>query len=152
MSPVRTILSPVDFSEASAHAAQEARTLALETGAKLVLMHAVHDPVFAYTDGSGYLTPVTIERYESEIKRRLDQVATELDAPGLAVEILVERGVPAEAICGAAERTHADLIVIGTHGRSGLSRWLLGSVAERVLRTAKVPVLTVRAPLTHADA
>jgi universal stress protein A len=152
MPPVRTILSPVDFSEASAHALRQARALALDTGAKLVLMHAVHDPVFAYTDGSGYLTPATIERYESDVKRRLDQVAAELDTPGLVVETLVERGTPPEAICGVAERIQADLIVIGTHGRSGLSRWLLGSVAERVLRAAQVPVLTVRAPLPHAEA
>lgn len=152
MSQVRTILSPLDFSEASAQAVQEARALAQATGARLVLMHAVHDPVFAYTDGSGYLTPATIERYESEIKRRLDRVAAQLDAPDLTVETLVQRGIPPQAICDAAERTHADLIVIGTHGRSGLGRWLLGSVAERVLRTAEVPVLTVRAPLTHAEA
>jgi nucleotide-binding universal stress UspA family protein len=144
MATIRKILSAVDFSETSAEATRHAVALARELHAEVLLLHAIHDPAFSYADGSGYLTPALVEQFEVEMKERLRTLADSYRTPDLTLSTRVVRGAPHEAILETARAENADLIVMGTHGRSGLGHFLLGSVAERVVRTSPLPVLTVR--------
>ncbi len=146
MASIKRIMSPVDFSDTSAAAARKAEELARDTKAELVLVHVLSEPAFSLAEGSGYAPPSIVEEYEAAMKLKLKGVAESLSDAGVAVSSKVVRGTPHEAICAAAEKDQIDLIVMGTHGRTGMSHLLLGSVAERVVRTSKIPVMTVRAP------
>lgn len=131
---IRHILFPTDFSEASRRAGEFAAALARQCGARLSVVYVV--------------PPVT----DPSPSRGLAAFATEV-APGLPVETEVLSGVPARQILAYARRRGVDLIVMGTHGRTGVSRTLLGSVAEAVVRRAPCPVLTVpAAPAGRAPA
>lgn len=135
-----TILVPTDFSNASEEALRWATSLARDTGAKLVIAH-VEEPPMAYA-GELPLTPDEATR--DELRRSLAQTAPADSSVPYEHKLLV--GEPATAIVDLAEREHADLIVMGSHGRKGITRLLMGSVAEAVVRKAKCPVLTVKQP------
>jgi nucleotide-binding universal stress UspA family protein len=139
MLSIRTILHPTDFSERSEHAFHLACSLARDHGARVVLLHVVSIPVAAY---EGVVLPPPIEEATEDAKRRLSQ----MEPAGIPVEHRVAEGDAAEMILRVAEEVHADLIVMGTHGRTGLSRLLMGSVAEQVVRRAPCPVLTTKSP------
>ncbi len=139
MLTIRTILHPTDFSERSEHAFHLACSLARDHGARVVLLHVVSIPVAAY---EGVVLPPPIEEATEDAKRRLSQ----MKPAGIPVEHRVAEGDAAEMILRVAEEVHANLIVMGTHGRTGLSRLLMGSVAEQVVRRAPCPVLTMKAP------
>jgi nucleotide-binding universal stress UspA family protein len=146
MAVIKKILSPTDFSETAAAAARKAEDLAKAVGAELLVVHVLNEPAFALAEGSGYAPPSVVEEYEAAMKQKLSAFAEALRHAGTNVSAKVLRGTPHEAIATAAEAEGADLIVMGTHGRTGLSHLLLGSVAERVVRTSKTPVMTVRTP------
>jgi nucleotide-binding universal stress UspA family protein len=120
-------------------------------GAKLVLVHAV--PSFTHLGYPDAMALLDIPRIEAELladaKEHLDEVAAARRTPAITIETRAIRGDPFSEICQAAEREHADLVVIGSHGRTGLAHVFLGSVAERVVRHAPCPVLVVR-PLRPA--
>jgi nucleotide-binding universal stress UspA family protein len=141
---VKRLLCPTDFSDAAASAERQAATLARALGAELVLLHvASENPLWRETVGSTQVRAV----FEAQRKWAADTLAariTALAAEGVSARSLVKVGVAWEEIVRAASDEHADLIVIGTHGRTGLDRLLLGSVAERVVRRAPCPVLSVR--------
>jgi nucleotide-binding universal stress UspA family protein len=120
------LLVPLDGTPRAAFALPVARTLAHLTGGEIVLVRVTDD--LARIDAHAYLT----------------KVADELRANGIAVQVLVERGNPASEIGRVAQAQHADLIVLVTHGRSGLPRTVLGSVAEWLVTRASVPVLLLR--------
>lgn len=145
MNEIRQILCPVDFSETSEHALEYAVELARRFEAQLTLLHVCQLPSYALSDG--YAPPEEFqEDYRNRLQERVDEVVARYSDRGVTIAGGLSEGVPHEAIIDAAGRLQADLIVIGTHGRTGLSHALLGSVAERVVRTSKVPVLTVRRP------
>lgn len=130
---IRRILFPTDFSEASRRAGETALALARHFGARLVVLHVI--------------PPVT----DPEPRRAaLRSLAAEL-AADVPVETETVAGVPARQIAASASRHRIDLIVMGTHGRTGASHALLGSVAEAVLRRAPCPVLTVPAMLPERE-
>ena len=134
-----------DFFSESAHAvARQAAELARKLDAELLLVHVLNEPAFSLAEGNGYAPPSIVEEYEAAMKHKLSQLSESLTGGGTPVRGKVVRGTPHEAIATVAAQDGADLIVMGTHGRTGLSHLLLGSVAERVLRTSPVPVLTVR--------
>ncbi len=137
----RRVLCPVDFGPNTAMTIEMARQIVEEGGGTLILFHVVPMPIEAMGQ------PLLVEPLsgaEQDAKARLNKLAAEmLKVP---YEIAVLTGQPAEAILDAAVEQHADLIVMATHGRTGLGHFFLGSVAERVLREAPVPTLTVRAP------
>jgi nucleotide-binding universal stress UspA family protein len=143
---ITKILSPTDFSVTANAAMKHAESLALATGAEIVLLHVLHEPVFAFSEGAGFAPPTLTETYDAAMKKKLDTEADMLRSQGARVSVKFARGTPHEAIVQTAEDEHADLIVMGTHGRKGLSHLLLGSVAERVVRTSKRAVMTVRTP------
>jgi nucleotide-binding universal stress UspA family protein len=149
------ILLPTDFSETSAHALEQAGTLAGWYGSTVVALH-VHSPLLqsAATLGSTAPYGLGVPAYDeaAELQRLDGQTRSFLEPisrAGVPVEVVVDVGRPAHQILERATTLPADLIVIGTHGLSGFQHLVLGSVAEKVLRRAPCPVLTVP-PKTHA--
>ena len=142
MLPIRTILHPTDFSEPSRFAFQLACSLARDYDAELIICHVIQPliPLF----GEGLIPPIP-EGYEEEMGEAL----LRLQPPdGIQAVHLLESGPPVEEILRVAKESRVNLIVMGTHGRRGLRRVLLGSVAEQVLRDACCPVLTVKTPFS----
>jgi universal stress protein A len=143
MSPIRTILHPTDFSETANHALQIAHSLARDHQATLVLATVAPEAPLPLPQKYQYLE--ARKEYETlleDARRRVDALAAAVaDVPVVAS---VECGEPGPAILAVAEKHHADLIIMGTHGRTGVSRLLLGSVAEYVIRHAACPVLTIK--------
>lgn len=144
---IEMILCAVDFSEPSARALTYAAALARQLGASLHLLH-VHSTVdYALAAGSYTVRPELLRELKQGVDQRIEELRASVATDGLNVSASTVTGVPYKAIREAAHAHHADLIVMGTHGRTGFERMLLGSVAERVVRTSTVPVLTV-----HPDA
>jgi nucleotide-binding universal stress UspA family protein len=142
---VKRILAPIDFSDNSPAILEWAAHLGEEHAATVILLHAYHLPVeFQQLEGA-YLPPDFWASVRSEAETSLETHAAELRRRGLQVEVAVCEGYAGSVIVEEAEARGADLIVIGTHGRSGLSHLLLGSIAERVVQKAHCPVLTVKA-------
>lgn len=142
MLAIHRILCPVDFSEPSARALEYALALAERLGARVEVVHIFQFPAFAVEDGAVALPPYLQEDLSQRLRERLEQFVIEKAGEGSNATAHVLEGVPYLAIMEAAKGQ--DLIVMGTHGRSGLSHLLLGSVAERVVRGSEVPVLTIR--------
>jgi nucleotide-binding universal stress UspA family protein len=146
MTEIRRILVPVDFSEHSQRALDDAIGLAEKFGAELHLLHCYE----VYPAGAiGFPYNVAIpETYEREIREaataRLASWREKVTARGIRAEQHLVMDRPSHGIVGLAEKLPADLIVIGTYGLTGVKHVLLGSVAERVLRHAPCPVLTVK--------
>jgi nucleotide-binding universal stress UspA family protein len=136
------ILFPTDFSPASEDALRWATALARDSGATLSIVH-VEEPPMAYGGGEMYIA-LDDEETRGQLRRMLGNVVPLDHNVRFEHKLLV--GDPATAIVDAAAQENADLIVMGTHGRTGLSRLLMGSVAEAVVRRAKCPVLTVKHP------
>jgi nucleotide-binding universal stress UspA family protein len=141
MLAVRTILHPTDFSERSQYAFGLACALARDYGARLIVLHVVEVPTVIY--GEGVVPP-----NPEEVRRAAQEELEQLQVPHANVrpERRLEQGDTVPEILRVAQAVHADLIVLGTHGRTGLARLLMGSVAEQVMRQAACPVLTVKAP------
>ncbi len=141
---VRRILVPIDFSKNAASVVDWAAHLAKEHGSRILLLHVYHLPVeFQQLEGA-YLPPDFWSTVKNEAEQQLGRFAEDLRGRGLEVEALVREGYPATVIVEEAASLEADLLVIGTHGLSGLKHMLLGSIAERVVQKAPCPVLTVK--------
>ena len=135
------ILVPVDFSEGSDLALDWATVLARDTGATLLLVHV---EVIPLTAGGGEYVYAVPEPPTAELAEKLEKVVPK--DPSVPVVHRMLTGDPASAILRTAGREDVDLIVMGTHGRRGITRLLMGSVAEEVVRKAPCPVLTVKQP------
>ena len=144
---LRTILVPTDFSEFS----HQALTWALEMAAhwkeaRVVLLHVLppwNDPVRLKEAG------VSLADFEASLRTdaeaRVHELFTKIDQQGVAIQTCILVGLPNTTICHVAQQENADLIIMGSHGRTGLAHVLLGSVAENTVRYAPCPVLVVRA-------
>lgn len=144
---IRRVFVPIDFSESSVRALDYAIDLSRTFGARLLVLFVV-EPIYFATPGDLYGTSANLgmlleeqRRTAREELRKLDQ---RLKKRGVDAETMLGSGVPHEVIVDTAKARKADLIVMATHGRSGLSHLLMGSVAEKVVRSAGCPVLTVR--------
>jgi nucleotide-binding universal stress UspA family protein len=146
---IRHILVPTDFSAGSQRALETAIDMARDSGAKLTLFHVHHIPTTVFPDVILPLAPELQHNLEHSVQLVLDQWRERAVAAGVDADTRTAFGATHSEICAAAEALDADLIVIGTHGRGGLSHALLGSVAEKVVRKAPCPVLTVR-PQMHS--
>ena len=151
MQSLESILVAVDFSACSRAALRLAGTLAQATGARIDVLHVWHSPAFVSPGTlvgsvgapSQPLLDVIRVRAEESLKTLVDEIRSE----GIAVtDAKLLQGDPASTIIDEAKRGGYHLVALGTHGRTGLQHLLLGSVAEKVVRLAKVPVLTVRHP------
>jgi nucleotide-binding universal stress UspA family protein len=136
------ILHPTDFSELSDYAFGLACALARAPGARVVVLHVGQPPVVAHRDVR--TPPPQAGDYRQALADQLRRIRA--PAADVAVEHRLEEGEPAEVIPQVAREIGADLILLGTHGRTGLERLLLGSVAEEVARKAPCPVVSVRVP------
>ena len=139
------ILVPVDFSEGSDSALDWATVLARDTGATLLLVHV---EVIPLTTGGGEYIYAIPEPPTAELAERLEKMVP--TDPNISVIHRMLTGDPAASILRTANAENVDLIVMGTHGRRGITRLLMGSVAEEVVRKAKCPVLTVKQPVPVA--
>lgn len=143
---IRTVLVPTDFSRDAESATTAATRLLGDDveGARIVLLNAYHLP-FEYTAYGTIPTSIDYTRdVEGAAQEKLAEIAAALAEDGLTVETRAIEGYPPEVIVDEAETAGADLIAMGTHGRTGLAHLFLGSNAERVVQNAKCPVLTVR--------
>ena len=142
--PLKRVMLPLDGSELAEQAAPYVESLARSLSLKVLLVRVVdlEYPLYAYPAGE-QLARLTEGRL-SEASRYLDRVSRDLKSRGLTVETTVLRGSPAQALLDLAHRTQSDLIAMTTHGRSGLSRWLTGSVADALVRASGDPVLVIR--------
>lgn len=138
-----TILVGVDFSPYSAAAVDLAADLAAKLEARIVLVHAFHEPLVASALGGAGPTAELSEKIRQEAATALRGEARRIEGAGRPVEVRVVESSPAEGIASEAGSLGADLVVIGTRGRTGLEHVLLGSVAERTIRIAPCPVVTV---------
>jgi nucleotide-binding universal stress UspA family protein len=146
MLPIHTILHPTDFSDRSRHALHLACALARDHGARLVVLHVEPIHYLGLSEGAIPPDPGVILAQAKEQLERL-----EIPDPNLRSERHFAEGDPAKEILRAAREVASDLIIMGTHGRTGLSRLLMGSVAEQVVRRAPCPVLTVKDPVPAAE-
>lgn len=146
--PPRTILVPTDFSEDAEVALKAADRIlhCLSGDARLVLLNVydLHLEYGAYGTAAAYFE--FSEELSQALSARLEEIAAHWQRPGLTIEIRLAQGLASQTIVEEAQKLGADLIAMGTHGRSGFARLLLGSTAERVVQRAHCPVLTVRRP------
>jgi nucleotide-binding universal stress UspA family protein len=147
MIALKTILFPTDFSDFSLYALDYAASFARQYGAKLVLMHVVD----VFLTDPAYFAPYVPDRrmfvdFEKKSRERLEEIAKTKVPAGIPVEIVVKQGRAFVEIVREAREREVDLVVIATHGRTGLSHAMFGSTAEKVVRKAPCPVLSIRHP------
>jgi nucleotide-binding universal stress UspA family protein len=146
MSRIRRVLHPTDFSRASTAAFKRAVEMAKGNRAELLLVHVMVPAVPLM--GDGYVSPKVYEDLEAAAQaaaqKQLRKLVAKAKQAGARVKGLLLEGVAHERIAQAARSRKADLVVIGTHGRTGFAKLFLGSVASRVLAVSPCPVLTVR--------
>jgi universal stress protein A len=147
MKPFDKILTAIDFSENSDYAFDYAVTLAKQFDSQIIVLHVINEPV----DLRGFYVPhISFEQLEKEIEEGAEKMMSTFCNAKLGdfsrVTTSIVSGIPYEEIVRAAREMDASLIVLGTHGRTGIDHLIFGSTAERVVRTAPCPVLTIRLP------
>jgi nucleotide-binding universal stress UspA family protein len=146
MSPFSKILVPVDFLPHSAEAVRRALDLATEH-AEVVLFYAYEPAEYPAIPGDVLYDAEQLHSMSAKVRARLEAVRHEADPFGRhRISTRIVQGTPVRAIIDAVTRERFDLIVMGTHGRTGVGRVVLGSIAEQVMRRAPCPVLTIKAP------
>jgi universal stress protein A len=147
MTRLRRIMHATDFSRASTAPLKRAIAMAKANRAQLIVAHVMTPPSLVLP-GEGYISPSLYESLEAstraQAQKRLGAIVAGAKKAGARASGLLLEGVPSERVARAARATKADLLVIGTHGRTGLAKLFLGSVATRILASAPCPVLTVR--------
>jgi nucleotide-binding universal stress UspA family protein len=144
MNPIKTIVCPTDFSECSEAALVVALDLALKLGSKIELVHVLQIPIYVgWEDSPAGLaaSQQLLGESRTRVQKQLEASAAKVAEQGVAITVQQLEGTPHVKIAELSQQ--ADLVVLGTHGRTGLPHLLLGSVAERVVRTARCPVMTV---------
>jgi nucleotide-binding universal stress UspA family protein len=143
---IQRILVPTDFTETSDRALDFALELARKFDASITLVHVYQIPAMGFADG-GYIAGAEVAAQLSTAgQKRLDALVESKKTSGVPMKAVLREGVAWEDVNALAKEIDANLIVIGTHGRRGLARALLGSVAENVIRTSNIPVLVIHGP------
>jgi len=150
-SALTKILVPLDGSELSASVLPFAADLAKSLGASIVLFHAVFEPVMTYPGAEAVFDPGVFKGMEAGAHEFLASTASDLAAKGVKSDPVVVIGNATDGIVWAAERASAGLIAMSTHGRSGIGRAVLGSVADAVVRRTSLPVIVVRPTISRED-
>jgi nucleotide-binding universal stress UspA family protein len=154
---IQHILVPTDFSTCSSHALNQAIQFGRLLKARLTLLHVVQIPALvgggaAMGAGTGEGVAIYVEQAEAEAHQLLAEYAQRVSDAGLECDTIIGHAAPFQMIVEHAETQHVDLIIMGTHGHTGLQHMLLGSVAEKVVRLACCPVMVTREPAEVADA
>jgi nucleotide-binding universal stress UspA family protein len=152
MIEIRRILCPTDFSDYSRHALDHAVAIARWYTSTITVLHVFSAlPVAAYAPGMPGFESIVLTRADrDQLLVEMTRLIETESAPGITIEAVIREGSTAGEILSQAADLKADLLIMGTHGRSGFERFLLGSITEKVLRKANCPVLTV--PRRHPDA
>jgi nucleotide-binding universal stress UspA family protein len=139
-------LVPIDFSAYADQALDSAMALAQKLSARLTLVHVIHMIPLGIAEGGAPLPQSYLETLEADVRQSLETYRQRVTDAGLECQIMVLHGIPFQAILDVARDERVDIIIMGTHGRTGLQHLLLGSVAEKVVRLAPCPVLITRGP------
>lgn len=144
----KKILVPLDGSPLAEAVLPHVQALAESLGAEIILLRVAVNPAaeFAFSDPS--LASDVVDTMEAETLDYIQSIRARLQRAGLRTSFLIREGSTAETILVVAEEIHADLIAMSTHGRSGVSRWLLGSIADRVVHHSPIPVFLIRPQAT----
>ena len=147
MKAYKHILVPLDTSDLAELALEDAFSLARLGDSSITLLHVIPplESIMAAETGHPIFIDQQWDRHQQEALAYLKEICQRHECPNVQVDVVVETGLVAETIIEFAQEQSVDLIVMATHGRSGLQRWVFGSVADKVLRGADVPVLLVRA-------
>ena len=144
---LKRVLVPVDFSGDSLNALAYARALVKPFKAEVVLVHVI-EPIYYAAPGDMYMASpnlaTIIDEQERVAAHQLKRIAADLAKRGQRVRTVLKTGSPAQVIIDTAQRTGTDLIVMATHGRTGLKRWVYGSVTAKVLRSVSCSMLVIR--------
>jgi nucleotide-binding universal stress UspA family protein len=145
MDAPKRIVVASDLSETSEAALDYAITLAKALNGKVTLVHTFTIPMYGFPDGMMVAPTDFATRTQMAARESLLAVAASREKSGVDITPIVREGAPWEEVNRVADEVHGDLIVVGTHGRRGVAHAILGSVAEKILRSAKLPVLVVHA-------
>ena len=143
MLDIRRILVPIDFTETSERALDYAVELARKLGAEITVMHAYELPIYGFPDGALVASVDVATRISQASQEGLQAAVEKRRNCGVEMRAILRDGPPADEIATVADEIGADLVVLGTHGRRGLRRAIMGSVAEEVIRACQCPVLTI---------
>lgn len=141
----RKILVPLDGSKVAEGALPHAKALAYSVGAELILLTVGANPALDFAFSDPGLAQSAVQEQEERSKKYITEIESQLKSAGFKTSTLLRVGSVADVILGVAEELQVDVIAMSTHGRTGPARWLLGSIAERVVHNSKVPVLLIRA-------
>ncbi len=141
----RKILVPLDGSKVAEGVLPHAKALAYSEGAELILLTVGANPALDFAFSDPGLAQSAVQEQQERSKKYIDGIESELKAAGFKTSSLLRFGSVAETILEVADELQVDAIAMSTHGRTGPARWLLGSIAERVVHSSKVPVLLIRA-------
>ena len=141
----RKILVPLDGSKVAEGVLPHAKSLAYSEGAELILLTVGANPALDYAFSDPGLAQQAIQEQEDRSSKYIMEIEAQLKSAGFKTSTQMRVGSVADVILGVAEELQVDVIAMSTHGRTGPARWLLGSIAERVVRNSNIPVLLIRA-------
>jgi nucleotide-binding universal stress UspA family protein len=141
----RKILVPLDGSKVAEGVLPHAKALAYSQGAELILLTVGANPAMDFAFSDPGLAESAVLEQEERSKKYISEIERQLTSAGFKASTVLRVGSVAEVILAVAEELQVDAIAMSTHGRTGAARWLLGSIAERVVHNSKVPVLLIRA-------
>ena len=141
----RKILVPLDGSHVAEGVLPHAKALAYSEGAEMILLTVGANPALDFAFSDPGIAQRAVEEQEERSKKYISEIEEQLKAEGFRVSTLLRVGSVADVILGVADELKVDVIAMSTHGRTGAARWFLGSIAERVVHSSKVPVLLIRA-------
>jgi nucleotide-binding universal stress UspA family protein len=140
----KRILVPLDGSKTAEGVLPHTKALAYSEGAEIVLLTVAANPALDYVFSDPGIAERAIEDQQTRSKKYMAEMEGQLKSAGFKVSTVLREGAVADMILRVAEELQVDVITMSTHGRTGPARWLLGSVADRVVRNSKVPVLLIR--------
>jgi nucleotide-binding universal stress UspA family protein len=140
----RKILVPLDGSKTAEGVLPHAKALAYSEGAEIILLNVVANPAMEFAFSDPGIAAQTVTEEEELGKKYMKEVEARLKSEGFSVSTLITEGSAANAILKTGEEIGADIIAMSTHGRTGPAHWIIGSVAERVVRHSKIPVMLIR--------
>jgi nucleotide-binding universal stress UspA family protein len=141
----KKILVPLDGSKTAEGVLPHARALAYSEGAEIILLNVASNPALEFVFSDPSIAERAVEEQETHARKYTAEIERQLKADGFKVSSMLREGAPDEVILKVAEDIKADVIAMSTHGRTGPARWVMGSVADRVVRNAHIPVMLIRA-------